>query len=214
MMPDGLPHAPRFFVTLPAVLKAMVRPLCLLLLGALLLTACRKTVSAPEAERLQMQGKALRDSADAVWATMITSDDAKIDNVGRLLQELSYNDSVNVIRLAGLRDRHQQLRERRYDQLSMGDGAAIDHYDAATDTLLRAAYQLAAATPGFDGYVVGVQLVREVQAADDSMIHYRIRYDDRAAAYNAFLRDHGSKLAALGEPYASWTPLPLFTIEP
>ncbi|MGB3618896.1 MAG: hypothetical protein WBA12_12320 [Catalinimonas sp.] len=178
----------------------------LLLLWLMLLpVACRKAVPAAEADRIRTEARTLRDSADAAWTAMMASDDAKIDNLGRFLQELSYSDSVNVITLEGLRARHAALRDQRYDQNTMAD-AEIDRYDAATDALLRDAYALAANTPGFERFLAGEQLAREIKAADDSIIYYRVRYDQQAARYNEHLEAHAAQLEGGADP------LPVFTL--
>ncbi|SDL53952.1 hypothetical protein SAMN05421823_106271 [Catalinimonas alkaloidigena] len=180
-----------------------------LLLGA---ASCNKTSSPAELAQLQTQADSLRDSLDHYWQVMMVSDDVKAYNVGRLLQELSYADSADPIALERVRMQQEAILSKRYDRQSMAESAAIDRYDAATDSLLRSAFQLAATTPGFENYKNGADLAREIKQADDSILLYRNEYDEWAKSYNLFLKQHGDDLQVLGEPYTTWQPLPIFEL--
>ena len=174
-------------------------------------TAARNP-AAPAAVRAQLA--VLRDSADASWRRMITSDDQKISNMRALLRDLGQSPAATrPAALAALRQATRRLPGQRYDRQSMASSPLIDRYDAAQDSVLHQLLPLAA--PGGNAPTARIRdYVEAIQAADNDVVRYRARYDGAAKAYNTYLQLHQAELAPLGGAEARAQPLPLFEVSP
>jgi hypothetical protein len=104
-----------------------------------------------------------------------------------------------------------RLPPLRYDRQSMASSAAIDHYDAAQDSVLKPLLQLTA--PDGNAPTEPIRdYVEHIMQADADVLGYRKRYDATAKAYNNYLRVHRAEFDKMGDKYARLQPLPLFEL--
>jgi hypothetical protein len=201
-------------------MKAVLAASCLLLA---VLPMCKpdatKSTSADTAAvvnpaspaEVRAQFDILRDSADANWQRMMTSDDQKLADMRGLVQDLKQQRGLNAAQLRLLNQATARLKAQRYDRQSMASSALIDGYDAAQDSVLHTLTPLAAP----DGNAPTARIrdyVEHIQLADGNVVSYRAHYDAAAKAYNNYLRLHQAELAKMGSKYDSLRPLPLFEL--
>src|SRR4051812_8608591 len=72
-------------------------------------------------EKVKIEVDQLTDSINKVWNIMIQSDDQKIADIKRLLQEVSYTDKPSTLELMRLQKMQEQLASKRYNQQTMAD---------------------------------------------------------------------------------------------
>jgi hypothetical protein len=171
-------------------------------------TAARNPASPAE---VRAQFDILRDSADANWHRMETSDDQKLADMRALVQDLKQQPSLDAAQLRTLDQTMAQLKNQRYTRQTMASSPLIDRYDAAQDSVLRALTPLAA--PGGNAPTARIRdYVEHIQLADANVVGYRAHYDAAAKAYNNYLQLHQQELNKMGGKYANLKPLPLFEI--
>lgn len=150
-------------------------------------------------------------SASEAWTAMMQSDNQKIEDVNRLLLEISYTENHDETELQVLKARTSELLQLRYEQYEM-TSEAIDKYDHATTALIHSVFQFAENVPELEKNALSRELKDDIIKADSEVILYRIRYDSEAREFNNYLNEHTGILKKLGEPYASLKPLPLFEL--
>jgi len=153
----------------------------------------------------------LRDSADANWQRMMTSDDQKLADMRGLVQDLKQQPGLDAAQLRTVAQAASRLKTQRYDRQSMASSALIDGYDAAQDSVLHTLTPLAA--PGGNAPSARIRdYVEHIQLADANVVGYRAHYDAAAKAYNNYLLLHQAELAKMGNKYNTLRPLPLFEL--
>lgn len=171
-------------------------------------TAARNPASPAE---VRAQFDILRDSADAKWHRMETSDDQKLADMRALVQDLKQQPGLDAAQLRTLAQATAQLKSQRYTRQTMASSPLIDQYDAVQDSVLRKLTPLAA--PGGNAPTARIRdYVEHIQLADGNVVGYRAHYDAAAKAYNNYLQLHQNELNKLGGKYANLQPLPLFEI--
>ena len=191
---------------------AVKKQLFLVALSALLATACQQTRNAGStigADSLKTTYLALNDSVTRTWQRMTDSDDEKISNVKRLLQEISYTKVHNRALLDSLLRMQTALPAKRYTMETMVS-EQIDAYDQATDSLLQQIPRLMASVPDLESYPLCAKLSQEIDSANQAVLMNRIHYDKYAKLYNQFIREHADALEKTG--YAKQKPKPLFQL--
>ncbi len=151
---------------------------------------------------------ALRDSADKAWNLMIASDDQKIDDMARLLQEISYCKKYNAMLLDSLTDVVKTLKDKRYKQLTM-ESAEIDQYDELTNKVIARVKYLARTTDELKSHPIAETLYNDIAKADNDVALYRSLYDRFALEYNSYLE---ANKANLGEKANELKKLPVFSV--
>ena len=194
-----------------------------LLLTSLILFSCQEKKNAGsnndttstnkiEGSQLEIQYKALSDSTEKAWEIMIKSDDQKIADLTRLLQEITYCKKYNVLLHDSLAEAVGKLSAQRYDQKIMASSEKIDLYDDITNKIIRRVFFLARTTEELSAHPIAETLSRDIISADNDVVRYRRLYDQWAMQYNSFITQHKSELDALGNPYENLNKKALFTI--
>jgi hypothetical protein len=166
----------------------------------------------PKKEKVKMEVDQLSDSLNKVWTLMIKSDDQKIADIKRLLQEISYTDKPSVLDLMQLQKMQEQLAGKRYNQETMAESKKIDDYDMATDSLIKRTMMLTSSTPGIENHPLAKELVDDIMESDNDVVRFRTLYDSWAKRYNVYIDKNEKQLKKLGEPYASYQKKPLFEL--
>ena len=143
-----------------------------------------KTTSSSHAALAHLQ--ALGDSCSKAWDMMISSDDQKIKDLERLLQEISYIPGHNEQELARLSKLVKELPSKRYTPATM-TSPAIDAYDQTTDEVLRQVFELKSNTKGVENYTLTSELEMSIREADGMVVNYRVLYDRWVHQYNESL---------------------------
>lgn len=162
-------------------------------------------------QKLSLEYQSLQDSVNGSWQNMIKSDDQKISDIKRLLDEVSYTKKYNLFLHDSLLQMHKILSQKRYTQPSMSDSKLIDAYDNATDSIVKGVFRLVKTTPSIAQYPMAINLMEDIIAADNNVVLYRVKYDNWAKTYNIFVDRNKEKLTKINS-----TPLiekyPLFTL--
>lgn len=179
--------------------------------------ACERKSTTNEAsgkkvDRVKKEIDVLVDSMDTAWKVMIQSDNEKLADIKRLLDEVSYTKKYDVLAHDSLVTLQKKLTSKRYDQKSMSVSQKIDAYDLATDSLIRAAVKLTGSTPNIESHPLAQTLLNDIMEADNKVVVYRTQYDRWAREFNNYVEKHDKQLEKLGEPYKSYEKRPLFSL--
>jgi hypothetical protein len=188
--------------------------LLLLLLG--FICSCENRQHAQNMEvntdSLQTQLIVLNDSVNQAWQILVESDQLKEQGLKDLLEQIATLKNYNKPLHDSLLKKQAELSQVRYTTPVALNSAIIDTYDAKSDSLKTGVYSLGASTPGFDNCALCGELRESIEKADNQTLFNRINYDKQAQAYNAFIKKHGTDLAAIRPAYENLSPLPLFQI--
>ncbi len=152
--------------------------------------------------------KDIRDSSDKAWEFMIKSDDQKISDIMRLLQEISYCRKYNVLLLDSLNNAVKIMKDKRYKQLTM-TSAEIDQYDAFTDLIISRVKYLGSTVKDIQEHPLAESLYVDIASADNDIVRYRNLYDNFAFAYNYYLE---ANKTSLGDKAKNFQKLPVFRL--
>ena len=168
------------------------------------------TLSKPE--KVKKEIDLITDSLNRSWNNMSQSDDQKLADVKRLLDEVSYTNNYNLQQHNALVDYHKHVVALKYDPKTMEDSKKIDQYDIATDSLLRATFTLVNSTPDIESHPIAKTLVEDIMKADNDLVLYRARYDKWVKQYNEYVDKHDKRLKKLGAPYNTYDKRPMFSL--
>lgn len=195
----------------------MKKSFLLLLLTGALIYSCKqaeeksKTTSEDSSlspDSLKSRITFLKDSANITWKEMIKSDDQKLSDIKRLLQELTYTKSYDPGKVAKLEALTDSVKAIRYTQTNL-TSEKIDQYDKATENLIKQVFLLVENNPEMASHTITETLKGDIMKSDNDVVNYRIRYDRWAKEFNGLLDNADS----LGEPYASDKKLMLFELQ-
>ena len=185
--------------------------LILILFCTPLLPSCMRGMKGSSKKAVKAEMDMVSDSLNIYWNTLITADDRKISDIGRLLLEISYVENYNEAEQERLQRLQKQLLIKRYDQESM-TSEKIDAYDLATDSLINQVVKLCSFTPEIETHPLAEELTEEIKTEDSRLVIYRAYYDRWVKRYNQLLKAHSRKLKKLGPPYSSYKPKLLFEL--
>lgn len=153
-----------------------------------------KAIKTEESKSEVLDYKAINDSVNTSWQLMMQADDQKIADIKRLIEEISYTKKYNLFLLDSTRQMQQTLASKRYTQISMQKSELIDKYDVATDSVVKAVFRLAKTTPSIDQYQTAMQLVQDINTAENEVVIFRVRYDGWVRTYNEHIKIHKTEL--------------------
>jgi hypothetical protein len=105
------------------------------------------------------------------------------------------------------------VKESIYTPEQMNDFNNIYRHDTLQDKLveyLTARYIMN--TPFLNENKGADALLNFIRNSYDSILNYKLYYEDRAEAYNKFLKTHRNTLDKAGEPYNKMQRKPVFTM--
>lgn len=190
--------------------KIVFACLCMLLMASCKQNKTQNTTT--DTAVVKKEIGALEDSVKTAWKVMIESDDNKISDMKRLLQEFEVVKNHNATLRSSLVSQQMTLASKRYNEQTMQASDKIDAYDQATDSLMRGLSELIETTPDIENYPLCKELMRDIQLADNEVFSYRVKYDHFARQYNAFLKNNEAQLEELG--YNIDQAKPLFELAP
>lgn len=167
-----------------------------------------KTTTGPADASVAGKLTSLRDSANKGWQIMIKSDDQKVDDIARLLQEISYCKKYNAMLLDSLNEVVKTLKNERYLQHSM-QSLEIDAYDELTNHVIARVKYLARTTEELKSHPLAETLYNDIAKSDNDVALYRSMYDRFAMEYNDYREANKEKL---GDKLNDFPPLPLFSV--
>ncbi|WP_055562615.1 hypothetical protein [Hymenobacter sp. AT01-02] len=94
----------------------------LLLVCTLATTSCNRTpkvIDPASAAAVKVQVDILRDTVQARWTEMVSSDDAKLQDLRHVLTALEGQPGTNRAQLRDLQRANSRLKTLRYDQTTM-----------------------------------------------------------------------------------------------
>jgi hypothetical protein len=177
--------------------------------------ACKNTstsLSPSAVDSLKTVFQDINGQLELSWNQMMADDDAKLDNLRRILQEVEYSGNYNRLKLDSLKQHIDNLQQVRYDQQTMSDSDLINLYDSITTQVMGEVTIFTTRLEQFEQYPIMGQLLQEAFEADDRVLRYRIDYDRTAKQYNAFINDHQEHLPLVAKQ-KELQPKPLFELQ-
>ncbi len=171
----------------------------------------KKTMEGSDADSLMINYQALVDSVQANWAIMISDDDDKHVLMKRLLLEISYTNNYDKDKFEELSESVDQLKDLRYDQITMSNSQLIDAYDSATMDLTDQIIQFAREHPRYADYPMMEELIDDINAKNNYILMHRIHYDSWVKELNSFKENNAEKLNEL-DPSVDTEGMPLFQL--
>jgi hypothetical protein len=147
-----------------------------------------------------------RAEADSIWKAMVASDDKKIANTGYFLSLFAYTMAHDSMSVDSVKQANAALAAQRYSQANVRE--LVDKYDTAQNKVLQGIGQLFMNNTELQRMVNAENALVEIKAADDSVLIFRVMYDNAAQAYNQALEGNKKALKETKE----LQPLPLFRI--
>lgn len=163
-----------------------------------------------EIDSLRITYTGLSDSLQARWRILMSAEEQRLQDMRRLLQEISYTPVYNKVRYDTLLENLEQVYEMRFEQESM-TSEEIDKYDSASTRLKTEIIQFALNHPDIEEYPLMGRLIEDIEAADQQVLFHRVQYDNYARDYNHFLygnREYLPKIDTSGIPEE----MPMFQI--
>lgn len=150
--------------------------------------------------------------ASSTWDSVIITDDEKMANIKRLLDEISYCDGANDRKLKKLFKFHKSVIEMRYTKDNI-TSELIDAYDNAQDSLISETNTLAETTPNIEAHPLAIELMDEIIKADGMTVSKRGDYDMWTKQINNSIKNHSDLIKGLGLPYSGYTKKGIFGFE-
>ena len=138
------------------------------------------------ADSLNQSFVSINDSLDARWKVLIAEEDQKLEDMKRLLKEISFTPRYNKTKLQELQEKLETVYEMRFQPQSM-TSEQIDRYDSASSALKQEIISFAQNHPDIEQYPLMGQLIDSIEASDQRVLFHRVRYDNFARDYNHFL---------------------------
>ena len=193
----------------------VLRRIFLILTLGVAVAACKNTstsLSPSAVDSLKTVFQDINGQLELSWNQMMADDDAKLDNLRRILQEVEYSGNYNRLKLDTLKQHIDNLQQVRYDQQTMSDSDLINLYDSITTQVMGEVTIFTTRLEQFEQYPIMGQLLQEAFEADDRVLRYRIDYDRTAKQYNAFINDHQEHLPLVAKQ-KELQPKPLFELQ-
>lgn len=156
--------------------------------------ACNKKASGPLStdalDSLKLTYQQIEVELEQVWIEMMMDDDGKLENMRRILQEISYSTGYNRLTFDSLSNSVEALAKLRYDQQTMSESDLISLYDTRTTETMDALAKFTTQLPQFEQYPLMGTLLQEIFEADDRVLQFRIHYDNAAKDYNNFIAEN------------------------
>lgn len=140
---------------------------------------------------------AINDSLLHSWQVMIKDDNEKLDDMNRLLDEISYTNHYDQAELEEYRDRVKTLKAMRYNQKTMWDSELIDKYDETSHYLVNDLLIYAESHPDYSRFPTIASLVEDIRKAHQRVLYFRIDYDEYAKEYNRFITAYHDLLSEI-----------------
>jgi hypothetical protein len=171
----------------------------------LLAAACSSRISRQSEEQLSDEQfdslrtvyYGLNDSLRQSWNLMMEDDDKKLSNLQLLLEEIRKSGNHSEDTLDSLTQMLTALKNLRYDSTTMGISERIDQYDSTTSAVSEAIIAYTESLPEAEFDPVINVLVDQVMRANNSVLLYRIRYDNFSEDFNRFLEKYKNVMSAI-----------------
>ncbi len=138
----------------------------------------------------------LQDSLLITWNQMISDDNAKIKAMQFLLHEIEIGGQIGPDEVKALQQRIEQLKSNRFNAKNINQEELVEEYDFASNSLVSELITLAEANSAYSYNSTMQKLVEQIRMAEQRVENYRVKYDDIAVSYNAFIHTHHQILSA------------------
>ena len=140
---------------------------------------------------------AINDSLLHSWQVMMKDDNEKLDDMSRLLDEVSYTNNYDQAKLDDFRQRIETLKALRYNRKTMWDSELIDKYDEASHYLVNDLLTYSENHPDYSRFPTMATLVQDIREAHQRVLYFRIDYDEYAKEYNKFVTSYQDLLSEI-----------------
>jgi len=188
--------------------------LIMAIFGVAIFYACsKKTASTASQPDFKSNLRLVLDSMNTNWSSMDASETDKLQSINRVLDELSYINGSNSVKIDSLKSSVKIVKAAMLSPESM-TSKGIDEYDIMTDNLIRATLSLIASTPSTEEHPLIAKLESSIASADGNLIVFRYKYDRWAIQFNEIVTNNKGRLTKMGAPYSEYKIRPLFQIQP
>ncbi|WP_224995151.1 hypothetical protein [Cesiribacter sp. SM1] len=197
-------------------MQKTIRVCVFVLLMAAAYTACQRASEEKRSEEMAPDSvtvvyNSLNDSIKVAWQDISATEEGKLSDMKRLLQEISYTPSYDKARYDSLWDNLQQVYALRFEAETM-TSRQIDRYDSAVSKLQREVIDFARSHPSFEQYPLMGKLSDSIEAADQRTLFLRVRYDQFASEYNDFLKGNQGRMIQPSDTALPLRERPLFRL--
>lgn len=197
-------------------MRKALRVFVFVMLMAAAYTACQRASDEKKAEEIAPDSvkvvyNSLNDSVMMAWKDISSTEEGKLSDMKRLLQEISYTSSFNKERYDSLYNYLQQVYALRFEAETM-TSQQIDKYDSAVNRLQREVISFARNHPQFEQYPLMGRLADSIESADQRTLFLRVRYDDFARDYNDFLKGNKGRIIQPSDTALPLRERPLFQL--
>ncbi|MBO9700508.1 MAG: hypothetical protein J7604_09895 [Sporocytophaga sp.] len=189
--------------------------LIMAIIGIAIFYSCSKKTSSTSSSQPDFKSNLslVVDSMNTYWSSMDASEKDKLQSIDRLLDELSYINGSNAVKIDSLKSSVKIVKAAMLRAESM-TSQEIDEYDIKTDNLIRATLALIASTPSTEEHPLIAKLESSISSADGNLIVFRYKYDRWAIQFNEIVTNNKGRLTKMGAPYSEYKIRPLFQIQP
>lgn len=174
-------------------MRKTIRIILLVCFCAAAYSACQRASEEKKAEEQELEMDSLRlvytglsDSLKLRWQILMSEEEQRLQDMRRLLLEISYTPVYNKARYDTLYENLKKVYEMRFEQESM-TSEEIDQYDSAASRLKTEIVQFALEHPDIEKYPLMGELIEDIEAADQQILFHRVQYDNYVRDYNHFL---------------------------
>ncbi|MGD1892274.1 MAG: hypothetical protein ACFB15_17005 [Cyclobacteriaceae bacterium] len=160
-------------------------------------------VSVEQFDSLRTTYYRLNDSLNYAWNSLKLSDEEKLVHLDQLIKELDKDDLVGADTLNFLEQMVKELREIRFDSITVANASQVQKYDSLTGVISDSLVYLTDHFPEGEENPAVLYLTDKIISENSSVALYRLRYDQVSRDFNRFIEENKELMSSLdstGQP--------------
>jgi len=154
-------------------------------------------VSVEQFDSLRTTYYHLSDSLNYAWKSLKQSDEQKLTHLTQLITELNKDGLVGADTLNSLEQMVQELREIRFDSITVANAPQVYQYDSLTGVISDSLVYLADRFPEGSENPALLYLTDKIISENSSVALYRLRYDQVSRDFNRFIEENKELMSSL-----------------
>lgn len=154
-------------------------------------------VSVEQFDSLRTTYYHLNDSLNYAWTSLKQSDEQKLAHLNQLVKELDKDNLVGADTLNSLEQMVQELRELRFDSITIANAHQVYQYDSLTGVISDSLVYLTDRFPEGNENPVLLYLTDKIISENSSVALYRLRYDQISRNFNRFIEENKELMSSL-----------------
>jgi len=154
-------------------------------------------VSVEQFDSLRTTYYHLSDSLNYAWKSLKQSDEQKLTHLTQLITELNKDGLVGADTLNSLEQMVQELREIRFDSITVANAPQVYQYDSLTGVISDSLVYLTDRFPKGSENPALLYLTDKIISENSSVALYRLRYDQVSRDFNRFIEENKELMSSL-----------------